>query len=159
MRAIFIGVPGSGKTTLFNALQGNYHLARKTQAVEFSDGGDIDTPGEYLSHPRLYHALINTLQQADLVIYLQAANDLQCRIPAGLLDIWPHQRRIAAISKIDLPDASPAAVRQLLRQAGFHQPIFELDCRNRASIQPLADFLLRQSDKEESADENINYRQ
>ncbi len=42
----------AGKTTLFNALQGNYSLARKTQAVEFNENGDIDTPGEYFSHPR-----------------------------------------------------------------------------------------------------------
>ena len=59
-RAIFVGAVGAGKTTLFNALQGDYSLARKTQAIEFNNEGDIDTPGEYFSHPRLYHALINT---------------------------------------------------------------------------------------------------
>jgi len=51
-RIAFVGTVGAGKTTLFNALQGNYTLARKTQAVEFNDKGDIDTPGEYFSHPR-----------------------------------------------------------------------------------------------------------
>ncbi len=54
-RIAFVGTVGAGKTTLFNALQGNYTLARKTQAVEFNDNGDIDTPGEYFSHPRWYH--------------------------------------------------------------------------------------------------------
>ncbi|EFV2549544.1 ethanolamine utilization protein EutP, partial [Escherichia coli] len=54
-RIAFVGTVGAGKTTLFNALQGNYTLARKTQAVEFNDKGDIDTPGEYFSHPRWYH--------------------------------------------------------------------------------------------------------
>ncbi len=53
-RIAFVGTVGAGKTTLFNALQGNYTLARKTQAVEFNDNGDIDTPGEYFSHPRWY---------------------------------------------------------------------------------------------------------
>ncbi len=57
-RIAFVGSVGAGKTTLFNALQGNYTLARKTQAVEFNDKGDIDTPGEYFNHPRWYHALI-----------------------------------------------------------------------------------------------------
>lgn len=42
-RIAFVGTVGAGKTTLFNALQGNYTLARKTQAVEFNDNGDIDT--------------------------------------------------------------------------------------------------------------------
>ncbi|VEC51477.1 ethanolamine utilization protein, EutP [Klebsiella aerogenes] len=57
-RIAIVGAVGAGKTTLFNALQGNYSLARKTQALEFNDRGDIDTPGEYFSHPRWYHALI-----------------------------------------------------------------------------------------------------
>ncbi len=34
-RIAFVGTVGAGKTTLFNALQGDYTLARKTQAVEF----------------------------------------------------------------------------------------------------------------------------
>lgn len=87
-RIVFVGTVGAGKTTLFNALQGNYSLARKTQAVEFSDAGNIDTPGEFISHPRLYCALINTLIDADLLIYVHAANDSQCRISAGLLGIY-----------------------------------------------------------------------
>ncbi|MHA6497500.1 EutP/PduV family microcompartment system protein, partial [Escherichia coli] len=40
-RIAFVGTVGAGKTTLFNALQGDYTLARKTQAVEFNDKGDI----------------------------------------------------------------------------------------------------------------------
>lgn len=43
-RIAIVGTVGAGKTTLFNALQGNYSLARKTQALEFNDRGDIDTP-------------------------------------------------------------------------------------------------------------------
>lgn len=43
-RIAFVGTVGAGKTTLFNALQG-YSLARKTQAVEFNEKGDIDTRG------------------------------------------------------------------------------------------------------------------
>lgn len=71
-RIAFVGTVGAGKTTLFNALQGNYSLARKTQAVEFNENGDIDTPGEYFSHPRWYHALITTLQDVDTLIYVHA---------------------------------------------------------------------------------------
>ena len=86
-RIAFVGTVGAGKTTLFNALQGNYTLARKTQTVEFNDNGDIDTPGEYFSHPRWYHALITTLQDVDMLIYVHGANDPESRLPAGLLDI------------------------------------------------------------------------
>lgn len=82
-RIAFVGSVGAGKTTLFNALQGNYTLARKTQAVEFNDKGDIDTPGEYFSHPRWYHALITTLQDVDMLIYVHGANDPESRLLPG----------------------------------------------------------------------------
>lgn len=93
-RIAFVGTVGAGKTTLFNALQGNYTLARKTQAVEFNDKGDIDTPGEYFSHPRWYHALITTLQDVDMLIYVHGANDPESRLPAGLLDIGVSKRSV-----------------------------------------------------------------
>lgn len=98
-RIAFVGSVGAGKTTLFNALQGNYTLARKTQAVEFNDKGDIDTPGEYFNHPRWYHALITTLQDVDMLIYVHGANDPESRLPAGLLDIGVSKRQIASSVK------------------------------------------------------------
>ena len=114
-RIAFVGSVGAGKTTLFNALQGNYTLARKTQAVEFNDKGDIDTPGEYFNHPRWYHALITTLQDVDMLIYVHGANDPESRLPAGLLDIGVSKRQIAVISKTDMPDADvdPQSVQKL----------------------------------------------
>ncbi|MEG1249352.1 MAG: EutP/PduV family microcompartment system protein, partial [Citrobacter sp.] len=42
-RIAFVGTVGAVKTTLFNALLGNYSLARKTLAVDFNENGDIDT--------------------------------------------------------------------------------------------------------------------
>lgn len=130
-RIAFVGSVGAGKTTLFNALQGNYTLARKTQAVEFNDKGDIDTPGEYFNHPRWYHALITTLQDVDMLIYVHGANDPESRLPAGLLDIGVSKRQIAVISKTDMPDADVAATRKLLLETGFEEPIFELTATTR----------------------------
>lgn len=98
-RIAIVGAVGAGKTTLFNALQGNYSLARKTQALEFNDRGDIDTPGEYFSHPRWYHALITTLQDVDTLIYVHAANDTESRLPPGLLDIGSRKHLIVRSAK------------------------------------------------------------
>ncbi|STT03896.1 ethanolamine utilization protein EutQ [Klebsiella michiganensis] len=148
-RIAFVGTVGAGKTTLFNALQGNYSLARKTQAVEFNEKGDIDTPGEYFSHPRWYHALITTLQDVDTLIYVHAANDTESRLPAGLLDIGANKRHIAAISKTDMPDADVAAVRQLLYGMGFQEPIFELNAHDPQSVEHLVNYLSELSQKEE----------
>lgn len=152
-RIAFVGIPGAGKTTLFNALQGDYSLARKTQAVEFNDNGDIDTPGEYFSHPRWYHALITTLQDVDTLIYVHAANDRESRLPAGLFDIGASKRQIAAISKTDMPDADIPATRQLLREMGFQEPIFALNSHDPHSVQRLADHLAALTEQEEGAGE------
>ncbi|MCQ7058612.1 ethanolamine utilization acetate kinase EutP [Escherichia coli] len=156
-RIAFVGTVGAGKTTLFNALQGNYSLARKTQAVEFNENGDIDTPGEYFSHPRWYHALITTLQDVDTLIYIHAANDQESRLPAGLLDIGASKRQIAVISKTDMPDADIAATRQLLRGIGFQEPIFELNSHDPRSVQHLVDYLTELSQKEERAGEKTHH--
>ncbi|HHX9949078.1 TPA: ethanolamine utilization acetate kinase EutP [Salmonella enterica] len=152
-RIAFVGVVGAGKTTLFNALRGNYCLARKTQAVEFNDHGDIDTPGEYFSHPRWYHALITTLQDVDTLIYVHAANDKESRLPAGLLDVGTRKRHIAVISKTDMPDVDVAAARQLLCEMGFREPIFELNGHDPQSVRQLVDYLAALSEQEEEAGE------
>ncbi|CBG89154.1 ethanolamine utilization acetate kinase EutP [Citrobacter rodentium] len=156
-RIAFVGTVGAGKTTLFNALQGNYSLARKTQAVEFNANGDIDTPGEYFSHPRWYHALISTLQDIDTLIYVHAANDKESRLPAGLLDIGASKRHIAVISKTDMPDADLPATQELLRAMGFQEPIFALNNRDPRSVQQLVDYLTRLSQKEEGAGEKTHH--
>ncbi len=148
-RIAIVGAVGAGKTTLFNALQGNYSLARKTQALEFNDRGDIDTPGEYFSHPRWYHALITTLQDVDTLIYVHAANDTESRLPPGLLDIGSRKHLIVAISKTDLPDANVAAVRQLLDGMGFQAPVFALNGCDPQSVAPLENYLSELSQKEE----------
>jgi ethanolamine utilization protein EutP (predicted NTPase) len=59
-RIAFVGTVGAGKTTLFNALQGNYSLARKTQAVEFNEKAILTPRGIFQPSalvPRInYHA-------------------------------------------------------------------------------------------------------
>lgn len=140
-KIVFVGDVGAGKTTLFNALQGDFELARKTQAIEFNDEGSIDTPGEYFSHPRLYHALINTLSDCDVLVYVHAANNPECRIPTGLLDIYPRLRRFAVISKADVPDADISAVRELLSGRGFEEPMLAINSLNPDDVLKVKQFL------------------
>ncbi|ENH6105290.1 EutP/PduV family microcompartment system protein [Yersinia enterocolitica] len=140
-KIVFVGDVGAGKTTLFNALQGDFELARKTQAIEFNDEGSIDTPGEYFSHPRLYHALINTLSDCDVLVYVHAANNPECRIPTGLLDIYPRLRRFAVISKADAPDAEVSTVRELLSGRGFEEPMLAINSLNPDDVLKVKQFL------------------
>ncbi|MTJ79919.1 MAG: EutP/PduV family microcompartment system protein [Telmatospirillum sp.] len=140
-RTILVGAVGAGKTTLFNALQGDYSLARKTQAIEFGNFGDVDTPGEYFSHPRLYHALINTLIDCDVLVYVHAANDRECRIPVGLLDVYHLTHKIPVITKTDLPDADVEGVKAMLETAGFSESCFALNCHDPKDVEGFKAFL------------------
>lgn len=131
IRFALVGPVEAGKSTLFRALCGHGGEVRKTQAVEYDARGCIDTPGEFFSHPRLFHALINSTAECDLLVYVHPANDLECRLPPGLLDINGHRRTAAVISKTDLPDAQPDAVEDLLREQGFAGDILRV-----CSLQP-----------------------
>ncbi|OWY40298.1 ethanolamine utilization protein EutP [Xenophilus sp. AP218F] len=136
-RFALLGPVEAGKSTLFHALRGDGCQARKTQAVEYDGEGCLDTPGEFFSHPRLYHALINTIAESELLIYVHPANDLQWRMPPGLLEVNARQRVVAVISKIDLPDAQADAVEALLREQGFPGDILRVSSLRPDSVAAL----------------------
>ena len=85
------------------------------------------------------------------------SNDTESRLPAGLLDIGANKRHIAAISKTDMPDANVAAVRQLLYEMGFQEPIFALNAHDPQSVEQLVNYLSELSQKEEGAGEETNH--
>lgn len=140
-RYVLVGSVGAGKTSLFNALNNDYGLAVKTQAVAFDTQGGVDTPGEFFNHPRLYRALISTTTEAEAIIYVHPANDPECKLPSGLLDIYRNKCVITVITKIDLPDVNVPAVKQMLMEHGLKEPIFEICTQDPDSVQILADFL------------------
>ncbi len=132
-RFIFLGAVEAGKTSLFNALRGIENEAVKTQALDY-DQNMIDTPGEFFSYPRLYHALITTMTEVSTVIYVHAANDFNFRLPEGLLAVNEGKRMIAVITKTDLIDADPVRVRNLLQSHGFTGEIYETSLQDTDSI-------------------------
>lgn len=136
-RFVFIGAISAGKTTLFNALRGVAGEPMKTQAVEYDENGCMDTPGEFFSHPFMYNALINTTAEADILVYVHAADDPECRMPSGLLDVYNERRIIGVITKVDLPRVDLPAVHELLRSHGIPEPIFEVSGANPASLTTL----------------------
>lgn len=140
-RYVLVGSVGAGKTSLFNALNNDYSLAVKTQAVAFDEQGGVDTPGEFFNHPRLYRALISTTTEAETIIYVHPADDPVCRLPNGLLDIYQNKRVITVITKIDLPNVDVPAIKQMLLANGLKEPIFEVCTQDPDSVQALATFL------------------
>ena len=74
-RIILVGPTASGKTTLCQRLNGLEQVYKKTQAIEVAGSAAIDTPGEYLDRKGLFTALIVTAVEADVILFLQAADD------------------------------------------------------------------------------------
>jgi ethanolamine utilization protein EutP len=151
---ILIGPIGAGKSTLFKALFGREEAVRKTQVVEYEDGG-IDTPGEYFSHPRLYHALLSTSSTVDTLVYVHPCNELEHRMPPGLLRVYEGKRLVGAITKTDLPDARPDLIEDMLRGNGFNGPIFRTSSRDRQSIERLKAYLLGGSPEPEASARSV----
>ncbi|MEL4357516.1 MULTISPECIES: EutP/PduV family microcompartment system protein [unclassified Luteococcus] len=116
-RLLLVGSVGAGKTTLAHRLQADGRPADKTQATEMI-GDVIDTPGEYLDHGRLNHALLLASYDADVVALLQGAGDGATRIPPGFASYFTCPV-IGVVTKVDI--AAPSAVhdaREALRAAG-----------------------------------------
>jgi ethanolamine utilization protein EutP len=132
-RFVLLGAIEAGKTTLFNALTGKRGVALKTQALDY-DRDIVDTPGEFFSHPRLYHALITTAAEADVLVYVHACDDQEYRLPPGLLGVNAGKRVIGVITKIDLPGADPDAAEHLLRRHGFDGPLFRVSVHRPETI-------------------------
>jgi ethanolamine utilization protein EutP len=148
---MLLGAVDAGKTTLFNLLYGREESARKTQAIEFEDSG-IDTPGEFFSHPRLYHALINTSSDVDVLVYVHSCDSDECRLPPGLLNVYGGKRLVGVITKTDLPGCDLGRAEGLLRRAGSFDPIFHVSNRYPDSIAPLKQYLLGGKPTKEEAE-------
>lgn len=150
-RYALVGGVGAGKTTLFNALRGRKEIPRKTQALDFDLSGALDTPGEFFSHPRLYRALITSTDNVDTLVFVHAANERECHLPPGLLDVHSGKRLVGVISKCDLPDADPEAAEQLLRRHGVHGEILRVAQDDPTSIERLRQVLHGRAPLEEES--------
>lgn len=120
MRLLVIGPHGVGKTTLIRALMGIQGKAPKTQMIEVM-GEYIDTPGEYLELPRFYRALLVSAQQADLVLWVAAADKTGIHLPPGFARSFCRPV-IGVINKIDVPGANIKSASEALAQAGVEEP-------------------------------------
>jgi ethanolamine utilization protein EutP len=142
---MLIGEIEAGKTTLLNALFDKNQEAMKTQAIEYESTG-VDTPGEYFSHPRLYSALLCAAADVETLVYVHAADRLDCRLPPGLLDVYADKKVIGVITKTDLPEARPDVVEGLLRDNGIQGPIFRVRQDDAVAIEALKGQLLTGSE-------------
>lgn len=138
MKIMLVGKTGCGKTTLTQVLNNKKIEYQKTQAVVF-DNEIIDTPGEYLENRSYYKALNVTSCEADLIIFIQSADDFQNLYPPSFSNMFSGKKVIGVITKIDInPDTKES--ENILINAGVEE-IFKLNLLNSTGISELKEFL------------------
>ncbi len=129
-----IGPVGAGKSTLLNALELGGGEVKKTEALTYLDRA-IDTPGEMISIPRFYNALILNSVRSRLVLFLMDGSR-PIRLPARLA-LSLKAPALGVVTKIDLagPEGRKKAA-QALEVAGLKK-IFEVSSVTGEGIEAL----------------------
>ena len=136
-KLLLAGAPGAGKSTLCRALLRENRPVVKTQSPVYHADMAVDLPGEYLTVPRLRMAFLASVQDAHILLYLQAANERPPSIPPGLLQAMPGLTLVGVVSKTDHPNADLERSRKHLQLLGLPGPYFEVCCLDEQSIAPL----------------------
>ncbi len=140
---MLIGPVGAGKSTLLKAM----HLAgpsdeaapvKKTEAIVYLDRA-IDTPGEMVTIPHFYNALLLNSVRAGVVLFLmdgQRPSSLPSRLALAM-----KAPVVGVISKVDLagPDTL-ARARRSLGEAGV-KTIFEVSSVTGQGLKELNEWL------------------
>ncbi len=137
---VLIGMSESGKTTLIQALMGQALRYNKTQVVtrhlQF-----IDTPGEYIERRYLYHALITTAADAEVVGLVQDVGRDTSWIPPAFSATFAKPV-FGVVTKTDLArDRSDIEqARRVLANSGA-DPIFEVCATEHSGLEALWAYL------------------
>jgi ethanolamine utilization protein EutP len=138
-KIMLIGPRNSGKTTLIQALKNEPKVYRKTQTIEFIDCF-VDTPGEYLQIPKLYHALITSATEVEIIGVVFDADSKDFSFPPGFFATL-NNRVVGIINKIDLLDADQDYAERALRFAGVKGPIVKVSALTGKGIKKLKEIL------------------
>lgn len=137
---MLIGKSGAGKTTLCQRIKNEELKYSKTQTINISGGNLIDTPGEYLENRRMQSALIVTSVEADVIAFIQDAEDPTAVYPEAYASAFP-KLVVGIVTKTDI--ASPESVRraaELLIFAGA-KVIFEISSLTGEGVEALLQYL------------------
>ena len=139
-RIMLIGQSQCGKTSLVQKLRGDTLVYQKTQALDYLDCA-IDTPGEYLENRCFYSALITTSCEADVIAFVQSADNPQCFF-APMFATAFNKPVIGIITKSDTmtDEHGLEFAREQLKQAGA-KSLFVTSSMTGDGISPLLEYL------------------
>ena len=120
---MLIGPVGAGKSTLLRALDLAQGEVKKTEALTYHDQA-IDTPGEMITIPHFFNALILNSVRARLILFLMDGSR-PTQLPARLA-LAMKAPVVGIVSKADLAtEDTLKKARAALTMAGVKQ-IFEI---------------------------------
>ena len=149
------GRPSAGKSTLVNALCGEkvsivspvpQTTRNAVRGILHPPEGQLvllDTPGFHLSDKRLNQRLrevsVDAFSDGDIVLYLVDSTRRPGREEEALAEALAKAspRVVAAINKVDSPDADPAAARAFVAARFPEAPVFELSALKRTGLEAL----------------------
>lgn len=141
-RIIMIGRSMAGKTTLCQFINQEELKYYKTQTIHLMNDFMIDTPGEYLERTSLRGALSVTAADADLIAFVQAANEHETMFPPGYSSTFPKPC-IGIITKSDLADDKQLDdAKESLKNAGAEK-IFVTSSYKGTGFKELLDYFGR----------------
>ena len=137
-KVIFIGRSESGKTSLTQALNGEYIHYNKTQSVERGKF-TIDTPGEYIQSRNFGGALAVYSYESDIVGLLLSATEPYSLYSPNITSM-ANRPVIGIVTGIDRKNANPERAERWLRLAGCKR-IFRVSAVTGEGIAELKYFL------------------
>lgn len=139
-KIIFIGMIGSGKTTVSKAILGENLDYKKTQSVEILGKTILDTPGEYLERAQLWGALSVTATQADIIGFIQSAVEERSVFPPGYGGSFAKEI-IGIVTKIDIATEEQIKSAETKLAAAGANKIFRVSSVTGEGIDILRNYL------------------
>lgn len=134
-----IGRSMAGKTTLCQYVGQEELKYYKTQTVQLMNDFMIDTPGEYLERTNLRGALSVSAVDADLIAFVQAANERDTMFPPGYSSTF-SKPCIGIVTKSDLATAEQINdTKESLKVAGAEK-IFVTSSYEGTGFKELIDY-------------------
>lgn len=139
-KVMFIGPPSAGKSTLSKLLKDDSSKVLKTVVPEYYND-ILDTPGEYMEHPRYYGRFQALSSGYDIIGLVVSSLDDDIYIPHNFISIFFQKDKIGIITKTDLCDKKDIdKCRELLLRAGVSE-YYEISIFDKPSIEKLSDRL------------------
>lgn len=136
---MLVGKTTAGKTTLIQHLLYGESSYKKTQSIEFLENF-IDTPGEYIELPTMYHALLITSYEAQVILFLIDSHEESSVFPPNFANAF-NRKVIGVVTKLDKEGGDYKRAEDQLLKAGVER-VFPINYDKPETVEALKNYLI-----------------